>query len=321
MKCNRRSILGLILGLTMAFSGCGKQEAAGSGEAKETALRRPELMVIVATERNRYQQIYTDEIWNVAVDADGTTFQDYLLEQIRLFAADLQVIGAMAEEYGISLDSGEKEQLRRLSRDYYSQLSDGDKAYMGADQTDVLELYERYHLASKTVTELTKHADLEISDSEAKVIQIQQIVLADAGTAQEVLEQVTAEGADFASIAKTVSIEEEIQRELGRGQDGTAVEDAAFQLEKDEISPVIESGGKYYILKCICDYDQDATLKRKEELSLLRRDQAFRSVYDSFLAEHPVEIPEQVWQDIRCETEEDTSTTNFFELYKEYFPD
>ncbi|MDO4330857.1 MAG: peptidyl-prolyl cis-trans isomerase [Lachnospiraceae bacterium] len=322
-RCRKPGALlcGLVLFLSLILAGCGQRTSSSLSEAKGRTLEQPELMVIVATERNRYEQIYTDQIWNVAVDAAGTTFQDYLLEQIKLFVTDLQVIGAMAEEYGISLDSGEKEQLRRLSQDYYSQLSEGDKAYMGAAQGDVLELYEKYHLASKTVTELTKNADLEISDSEAKVIEIQKIVLEDAQTAQSVWEQVTAEGADFAAVAESVSAEETVQEKLGRGEDGTGVEEAAFSLEKDAISPVIESDGKYYILKCINDYDQDATLQRKEELSLLRKDKAFRSVYDSFLAEHPVTVPEEIWQGISCETEADTSTTNFFELYKEYFPE
>lgn len=316
-----KRIVILLMSVLVLLAGCKEQEAVKSGEGKGRELTRPELMLIVATERNRYQQIYTDEIWNVVVSESGETFQEYLLEQVKLFAADLQVIGAMAEEYGITLDSGEKEQLRRLSQDYYSQLSAGDKAYTGAAQEDVLELYQQYHLASKAVVQLTKDADLEISDSEAKVIEIQQIVLEDEAAARKALAQATAEGADFAAIAKTLSTETEIQKKVGRGEEGTAVEAAAFSLELDQISPVIEDAGRFYILKCINDYDKEATQQRKEELSLLRKDQAFREVYDRFLAAHPIRVSEQVWQDISCETEEDTGTTNFFELYKEYFPE
>ena len=42
-------------------------------------------MLIIATERNRYRQVYTDQIWNVEVSDDKTPFQTYLLEQIRAF--------------------------------------------------------------------------------------------------------------------------------------------------------------------------------------------------------------------------------------------
>ncbi len=305
----------------LSLVGCRKKEAAAPDRYQDLSMKRSELMLLVATERNRYQQLYTDQIWGTVVSEDGTTFQDYLLEQIQLFSKDLLVIGAMAEEYGIPLENGEKEQLRRLAQDYYGQLTQGDKAYTGADEEDVLSLYQMYYLASKTVDQLTKDADLEISDNDAKVIEVLQIVLLDLETARETAGRVMEEGADFAAIARAVSCEGEIQRKLGRGEAGPLLEEGAFSLSTGEISPIIQEAGRFYILKCLNDYDQEATLKRKEELSLLRKDRAFRSLYEDFLKEHPVTISDQVWSDIRCETQADTTTTNFFELYQEYFLD
>lgn len=51
------------------------------------------------------------------------------------------------------------------------------------DKQDVYELYEDYHLANKLVDELTGQVDLEISDSEAKVITVQEISVSDEGQA------------------------------------------------------------------------------------------------------------------------------------------
>ena len=48
-------------------------------------------------------------------------------------------------------------------------------ARMGISIEDVQIMYEEYCLANKMVTETTKDMDLEISDSEAKVIVLQQI--------------------------------------------------------------------------------------------------------------------------------------------------
>lgn len=302
------------------FTGCKNRGGESQEKERSLSMKREELMLIVATERNRYEQIYTGQIWGATVSEDGKSFQEYLLEQIRLFSDDLLVIGAMADQYGITLDGGEKEQLRRLSQDYYSQLSPGDKAYTGASEEDVLNLYQSYCLASKTVTELTKDADLEISDNEAKVIDLLQIVLEDRETAWEVWTLACEEGADFGAVAKAHSAESQTEVKLGRGQAEKALEEAAFSLASGEVSQVIEEGGRYYILKCLSDYDQEATLKRKEELSLLRKDKAFRAVYDQFLAENPLSISHEVWQDIRCDTGKDSTTTNFFELYKAYFP-
>ena len=124
------------------FTGCKNRGGESQEKERSLSMKREELMLIVATERNRYEQIYTGQIWGATVSEDGKSFQEYLLEQIRLFSDDLLVIGAMADQYGITLDGGEKEQLRRLSQDYYSQLSPGDKAYTGASEEDVLNLYQ-----------------------------------------------------------------------------------------------------------------------------------------------------------------------------------
>ena len=199
--------------------------------------------------------------------------------------------------------------------------ADGDKAYTGADEEDVQGMYEDYHLACKTVKALTEDAGLEISDSDAKVIDIQQIVLQDEDTARSVLEQVREEGADFSLIAQANSTAGEIDRQLERGTERSRVEEAAFLLSTGEISPVIEENGRYHIIKCVSDYDQEATIKRKEELTRIRKDAALREAYDAFLEEHPLTMSDEIWLGISCKTREDTTTTEFFELYREYFPD
>lgn len=162
----------LLIALFCLATGCERSEPAGAEQGLELEFDRAELMLIVATERNRYEEVYTDQIWDVVISENGTTFQDHLLDQIKLFATDIQVIVAMAGERQIQLDNSEKELIRRLAQDYYSRLTPGDKAYTGADEEDVQGLYEDYHLACKTVEALTEDAGLEISDSEAKVIHI-----------------------------------------------------------------------------------------------------------------------------------------------------
>lgn len=310
-----------LLAMAGVLFGCRRRPAASGMQEQEVIFRRPEIMLLVATERNRYERIYTNQIWNVAVSEDGTTFEEYLLEQIKQFAADLKRLGLMAQEYGVSLERSEIEQIRRLSQDYYSQLTDADIAYTGAEQDDAFLLYQDYYLACKLVKELTKNAELEISDNEAKVIELGQIVLGNEFQAREVWHSVREEGADFDAIARANSTEEEIHRKLVRGELGKEAEDAVFSMEEGEISQVIEDGGKYYIFLCRNAYDQEATMKRKEEMMLLQREQVFHEYYDAFLADHHISVSGRVWQDVSCITQEDTTTVNFFSLYQEYFPD
>ena len=62
---------------------------------------------------------------------------------------------------------------------------------------------------------LTENVNLEVSDSEAKVITVDEIVLSDKDQADETLKKVRTEGTDFMTVAKEVSEDQEIE-----GQDG-----------------------------------------------------------------------------------------------------
>ena len=69
-------------------------------------------MLVIATERNRYRKVYTDQIWSVEVSDDQTPFQTYLLDQIRSFLGEVKTMNLLADEQGLTLNSQEREQLK-----------------------------------------------------------------------------------------------------------------------------------------------------------------------------------------------------------------
>lgn len=291
-------------------------------EVKETkGYSQAQTMILVATERNRYESLYTNKIWDVKMEENGPDFEEYLLEQIKLFLEELKTVTLLAKEQGVTLSSAEREKVERLAEDYYSQLTSEDLSYIKADKEDVLFMYEEYCLANKMVTEVTKDMDLEISDSEAKVITIQQIEVWNQETAQTVWAKTQEEGADFASIAKEYSLNPDLERKLGRGEDDKGLEEAAFALEEGEISQVIPVGQSYYIVKCLDDYDPEATQERKNKLVISKKDQIFREIYNEFAEKNPVVFEEEMWDSIQFSSDDKSDTENFFQLYKEYFPE
>lgn len=302
------------------LTGCGKGLPIASEAAETKAYTKGQSMIIVATERNRYQSVYTSQIWGVELP-DGGTFESYLLGQVKEFLEEMKMMTMLADEKEIIVTSAEKEELRKLSETYYASLTEEDLAYTGASEDDVRTMYEEYFLSNKVVEELTKDMDLEISDSEAKVIIVKEIVMSDETTAAEVLNQVNAEGADFDAIARSYSEEAETERQLGRGESSGPVEEAAFALTTGEISGVVEDNGLYYIVKCVSDYDEDATQARKDSLYQKRKKDAFDQIYDQFKAENSITFSDDIWGDISFSISDKTTTTNFFELYRQYFPD
>ena len=301
-----------------ALSGCS-QIRQGEEIRKEEMYTLPQVMTIAATERNRYQKVYTSQIWEAVTDENGTTMKDMLLSQIRTFLEDLETMNRLAESREIIISGAEQDQIQKLADVYYEGLTEGDLDYIQVSKQEVERLYEKYYMANKLVNELTKDVDLEISDSEAKVIDLQQIVLDSLETANQVYSQATAENADFEAIAKANTVSEEMKRSLGRGQETANYEEAAFALEEGQISAPVESDGKYYIIKCIDSYNEEETAKRKSELSLARKDQAFRSIYDEFRKTNPVTLPDSLWNQVSFEGGEECTTANFFDLYQEHF--
>ena len=309
-----------VLALIALLTGCKADIPIVSDIAETKAYTLPQSMIILATERNRYQTIYTSQIWGIDLPGDQN-FETYLVDQVKEFLQEMKMMNLLAENKGVTLTSGEKEEVRKASDEYFESLTKEDISYMKVTQEDVKTMYEQYYLSNKVVTELTKDMNLEISDSEAKVIVVDQIVLKDKEQADHVLSLVTAEGADFSALAREYSSEETVERHIGRGEVSKLYEDAAFALLAEEISPVVEDKGKYYIIKCVNDYDETATQERKSGLYLTRKKEAFDQIYNKYKEEHPITFSNEIWKDVKFSKEDKTTTTNFFEIYKKYVTD
>lgn len=323
MKNLRRcggGILLILTALVLLLSGCEAKIPLVS-EIKDTNVYSlPQSMIILTTERNQYQQLYTSQIWGVDLPG-GQTFELYLMDQVKEFLQEMKMMNLLAANKGVILTSGEKEEVRKAAEEYYSSLTPDDIAYMGISQSDVKTMYEEYYLSNKVVVDLTRDMNLEISDSEAKVIVIDQIVMSDKAAAEEVLLKTQEQGADFQALAREYSEDGTMERKLGRGENKGPLEDAAFKLSAGEISPVIEDQGKYYIIQCVSDYDQDATQERKSGLYTSRKKEAFDQIYAQFKEDNPVTFNDDIWKDLKFSKEDKTTTTSFFEIYKKHFPD
>ncbi|ADL05749.1 peptidylprolyl isomerase [Lacrimispora saccharolytica] len=319
LKIGGRVLLAAAVTIIM-LSGCRADIPLISETSSTKAYSLPQSMVIVATERNRYQEIYTSQIWGVDLP-DGQTFETYLVDQVKEFLQEMKMMNLLARNKGVTLTSAEKEEVRKASEEFFSSLTKEDISYMGAAEEDVRTMYEEYYLSNKVVDELTKDMNLEISDSEAKVIVVEQIVMSDEAEAGEVLLKAGSEGADFSALAREYSEDGSVERKVGRGEDPGPFEDAAFSLSAGQISQVVENKGKYYIIRCVNDYDEDATQERKAGLYQKRKKEAFDQIYSQFKQENPVTFSNEIWKDVKFSKDDRTTTTNFFEIYRKYFSD
>lgn len=279
-----------------------------------------ESMIVLASERNRYQNVYTDRIWSLPVEGQQQDqFGPYFVERVKEFLQDVKTLNLLAAERGIIATSTEKNEIRQLSEAFYNGLTEEDILYMGScTLKDVQNIYTEYFIACKTADYLLSGVDTEVSDADAKIIRVEQIMVTDREQADQLAQDVLLEGANFNYYARQYSETTEIERTLAKGEQENAYYDAAFALEQNQISGVIELDGAYYILKCIDAYDMDATLARKETLQQAIRTNAFMTNYNSYADQHIVRFRESFWREIDLSEMPESTASNFFSLYEEY---
>ena len=187
---------------------------------------------------------------------------------------ELKILTLLAKERNISLTEEEASAMAKASEEYLAALTPEDISYMGVDETSVNTMFHDYCLANKTVEELTKDLDMEVSDSEAKVIQISEVRTADREAAQAVSDSIEA-GASLEKAAASEGLEVSSAK-IGRADRGEDYDYAAFALETGEVSKVVEDQGEYCVIRCDNDYDQEATASGRSRFTTPEGRRPFR---------------------------------------------
>ena len=180
----------------VCLGGCGAVETLYSGKG-EKEYGKAETMVILTTERLRYENVYSEEIWTAEVDGGGTAFETVLTGQIHDFLKELKVMSLMAREKEITLSSREKELAKTAAGQYMDDLGSVQAEEFGLTEEKAEALYTDYWTAEKLVETITGDMNLEVSDSEAKVISVAQIQVSDRTRAEEIRSKIQEEGMEF----------------------------------------------------------------------------------------------------------------------------
>ena len=198
----------------------------------------PEAMIYVMDYKQQYENAYGVEMWEH--DFGGVTLEEYVKDTIVAQLASVKAITLLAKEHEVTLDSSEKEKVSQAAEEYYQALTDEQKKYMKIEKSDVEDLYAAHVLSGKVYKEITKDVNTEVSDDDARIITIQQIHLDSRENAEAVKARLD-EGRDFGTVAAAYNKDSQTTVTLSRGEKEKAYEEAAFSLENDQISDVIET--------------------------------------------------------------------------------
>ncbi len=330
MAVRARKKIAVLLAAAMlagSFSGCGLMENTEivfttglSGDQLfkigKSVCTLPEAMIYVMDYQRQYEGVYGVEMWEH--DFGGVTFEEYVKDTIIDQLASMKAITLLAGGYGVSLDENEEEQVLQAAEAYYGALTQEQIRYMDLELQDVEDLYRDHALSGKVYEEITKDVNTEVSDDEARIITVQQIYLDSLETAQSVKEQLDS-GRDFAAVASAYSKDSQVTWTFGRGEHDGVYDEAAFALENDQVSDIIETGDGYYILKCINNFDQEATEANKVTMVEKRRDELFESVYEQLVADTPSQFSRRLWEKVHFADWTGEMPPDFLAIYEQYF--
>lgn len=339
----------LLTVLLLLLSGCmdslkGSKVVLTTGFEKNEVFRiedmsctLPEAMVYLINTKNRYESVYGREIWNVSLD--GVTLEENIKETVLAQLAQQKTMNLLARQNGVALSEEEEARATQAAETYFQSLSEEEKSALQITVKDVEELYREYALARKVYQYIIKDINPEISDDEARTITVQYIyfrtcILDGTGKkieyseeekqeilrkAEEVRFQLKNEEADFEELILKYSDSEEGTCSFGKGEKDQAFEDAAFNLETDEISDIVETPDGYYLIKCISTFNRTETDANKVKIVEKRREEVFGQEYEDFVAALTRNLNEDLWQSVSLAGTENITTSDFFDVFNKYF--
>lgn len=314
-----------VCALSMALTGCqiGNKDIVVSGTLSsrqvftldKSACSLKEAKVYLANYQNIYGTAYTIDLWQH--DFGDASLLDYVkditLEELtRVYTMDL-----LAQSQEVTLSEDETAKVAEAAKEYYASLSEDETAYMDVAEADIAEYYTHYALARKLYHSLTNGVNEEVSDDEARVMEIMQIYVTDEDRAHEV-EQKLAQGDDFASVANNYNELSAIQVTVSRDDLPDEVEEVAFQLDDNAVSGMIDAGNGYYFIKCLNKYNEELTEANKSNIVEKREKEAFDDVYNEFVASLSSRLNTDLWDGIELTTDGSIQTNSFFAVFEKY---
>ena len=314
-----------VCALSMALTGCqiGNKDIVVSGTLSsrqvftldKSACSLKEAKVYLANYQNIYGTAYTIDLWQH--DFGDASLLDYVkditLEELtRVYTMDL-----LAQSQEVTLSEDETAKVAEAAKEYYASLSEDETAYMDVAEADIAEYYTHYALAQKLYHSLTNGVNEEVSDDEARVMEIMQIYVTDEDRAHEV-EQKLAQGDDFASVANNYNELSAIQVTVSRDDLPDEVDEVAFQLDDNAVSGMIAAGNGYYFIKCLNKYNEELTEANKSNIVEKREKEAFDDVYNEFVASLSSRLNTDLWDGIELTTDGSIQTNSFFAVFEKY---
>lgn len=314
-------------------TGFGKDEVF---RIENTICKKSEVMIYLTASQRQYEEVYGTDVWQI--QKDGITLEESVKNTVLERLAQIKTMCLLAAEKGVELTEKEQDAAGKAAEEFLQGLTPEGRELLQADSETVELMFREYALSHKLYQYIIEDINPEISDDEARIITVQSLFLGpshggdeqptdsyaeeelkEARTRAVEIREALADGADFLEMATKYGDNENITWSFGKGEAEPAVEQVAFLLETDEISPVIETKEGFYILKCVTTLNREETDINKTEIVEQRKREVFGVEYDRFVDTLARQINSGLWEEIEMVHDGSVPDGNFFEIYNRYF--
>lgn len=316
------SLAALLIGTAAAVSGCSGPSLPSLGgkyvfKVGSEKCPEKEAKIILLNYQKDYSSLYGIDMWSGEY-GDGNSLEDYVKDLTVSQLAEVYTLDIIAGEQEIALSEEETAETEAAAKEFMEGLDDAEREYLGASEGDVQNLYERYLLARKLYTSLTESVSSEVSDDEARVMDLKQICVSDENTAEQIAAQ-AASGADFSTLAAAYNEASSSDLHVTRTTYDTEVSEQIFALGTGACSGVIPIDGSYYIFYCVNAFDEELTQENKNNVLTQRMEDAVNNAYASYTDQLNSELNQNVWGEVTVDTSLSLEGPSFLEIYTEHF--
>ena len=322
----KKSLLAAVaVTLMLSVTACGGENKEETGKIAEGALMvvgnesisYEEAFAYIYMLKQQYEPGMGEEIWNFQVE-EGVTFEDYAKDKIVDELTQLKIVCQEAEELEIALTEDEMQEAESMAGRFMETVTAEDALEYGLTKELMASIYEDHILAQKVFEISTNEVNTNIPDEEAKQVTVQYLMVMTKGTdkngqevdmtkeekkqakkkAKSLYEKAKKLESGFYAFADSNTDAKEVEITFGKSDMPKDFGDAAMSLKTGEMSKLITGENGYYILYCVSDYDEEATLAKKEEMIAKAQDEMFRQKYLEWSENAKLIISTAVWDEM-----------------------